>query len=111
MSPESYIKIHRLPEPSAVMVVSNNGECIDVALEVVNEFEEVSATDAVSNMMSDYIAPSNVSEAGAEPHHSLYMYRVSLAGADVPDFADELQYELKKALHRRHLACEVTYQR
>jgi hypothetical protein len=103
---ECYIKIYPMPEKSSLLLVSNEDEAMNAALDLLKGNPEVQSIDAIPNIGADYIAPSNVSETNATPYHEIFKYNVQVHdGVRLSELATKLANNVQ--LRYEKARCEV----
>jgi hypothetical protein len=101
-----YIKIYPMPDKGSLILVSNEDEAMNAALDLLKGNPEIQSIDAVPNVGADYIAPSNVSETNDTPYHEIFKYAVQVSeGVRLSEFATKLANNVQ--IRYSKARCEV----
>jgi hypothetical protein len=106
----AYINVYLNSNGEDILLISNNGDCIERVLEAARAWREVEQTEMDEAPMTDYIAPEDPAAPDEEPQNQVYKYRVTTqAGVQAGTFIREFESRARQVLSQNGLACEVRY--
>jgi hypothetical protein len=103
---QEFVRIIPLQDKPAIVIVSNNADCVEAALEVVRTFDAVENIELRESIGYPEVAPS--SHNNTEQSHGPFKYQVSVnAEADRDALATKMDNGIQGALNERGLKAAV----
>jgi hypothetical protein len=106
---DTYLRIYPPDGSEGIILISNNGDCLEAALAAVKNHPQVEGVQVDDQMVSDYTLPDDDIAASEEPTHQLFKYRVMAVSGTDGRLVSDLESRIRQAVSGH--SCEVTVMR